>query len=372
MSLKLIPPRQGRSKNYTIRGTVRGVPIDETTGTADRDRAEAIRIKRENELLDESVFGKRASRAFSEAALGYAQQLKNEGASLTQIEAVIGRIRKDGNVTRSLVDDFGAMLVDRIDQDVVDKVIARRFGTDYNPATVLRNFLTPLIAVLNYAHRRKWCDAPTLERPEQRKGAARQARALPYDEADRVLEASSRHIYELALFLMMSGARMSEALNLDWADVRLSDRWAVLRKTKRNGEDRGIPLHPQLVTMLANMRHRTGKVFLTHKGQPYAEKISAGGQIKTAWRATLRRAEVEYIRPHDLRHTFATWLMSLGVVREVRERIMGHQSQEMAGRYAHVADPLMIEAVTRLEMRAAMAPEAPAILPARRKKMARA
>ena len=50
MPLK-ITQRHG-SANWYLRGTVRGVAVDETTGTHDRKRAEEIRIKRESEILD--------------------------------------------------------------------------------------------------------------------------------------------------------------------------------------------------------------------------------------------------------------------------------------------------------------------------------
>ena len=70
MAVKLLPPRPGNA-NYRIRGKVRGRYINEATGTADRGRAEAVRIKRERELLDESVFGARVSRSFEQAAREY-------------------------------------------------------------------------------------------------------------------------------------------------------------------------------------------------------------------------------------------------------------------------------------------------------------
>ena len=51
MSLKLVPPREGRSRHWRIRGTIKGQYIDESTGVSSQTRAEEIRIKRENELL---------------------------------------------------------------------------------------------------------------------------------------------------------------------------------------------------------------------------------------------------------------------------------------------------------------------------------
>jgi integrase len=343
MPLTLVPPRKGRSRFYRIRGTVRGRHIDETTGVESRELAEAIRIKREGQILDESIFGPRASRRFSEAAVSYIETIR---PGPTQTIAIIGRERGDGTLSRSLIDDFGPMLVSAIDQAAVDKIMRERFGR-VTQATLQRHLLTPLISVLTFAAERKWCDRPQLWRPPAPKG---RSRWLTYEEADKVLSAAAPHIYRLALFLMLTGARMSEVTELDWRDVSLAGRWAVFRDTKRKDEDRGVPLHPQLIAMLANLRHRQGRVFLTNRGLPYAER-EGGGQIKTAWAATLRRAGVVDIRPHDLRHTFSTWLTLSGTHEQIRDEIMGHASTDMGRRYSHVPREELVRAVDKLPNR---------------------
>jgi integrase len=353
MPLTLFPPRSGNDASYRIRGTVRGIYINETTGTADKALADAIRIKREAALLEESVLGPRASRRFSDAALGYAESVK---PGHTQLAAIIGAPRRDGGLSPCLVSDFGAMLVAKIDQAVVDRVTRTRFK-DAAPATLQRQLLTPLTAVLTWAAARKWCDLPRFQRPATPRGRSRWA---SYEEADRLLAAAAPHLYRLVLFLLLSGARLGEALGLRWDDIDLAAGWVVFRNTKRGkrggraGEDRGAPLHPQLVVMLANLarpRNGDGFVFLSSRGEPYAARLG-GGHIKTAWAAALRRAGIAGLRVHDLRHSFATWLLIAGVTEEKRARIMGHESSEMTRRYAHIPDPLLVEAVRLLPTRA--------------------
>jgi integrase len=345
MPLTLVPPRKGKSPNHRIRGTVRGISIDETTGTADKSLADAYRIKREGQILNESVFGARASRTFAEAAVMYVETVNPTG---TQRDAIIGRERKDGTITPHLIADFGDRLVNTIDQTAVQEVIRRRCG-HLKPNTIEREVLTPLTAVLNFAARQKWCDRPMLDRPKYND---QRERWTTYAEADRLLAAAAAHIRVLLLFLMLSGARMGEALALDWAEIDLAQGWAVIDKTKRFGEPRGIPLHPQVVAALANLPRRTGRVFLTNLGLPYAEKkVRGGGQIKTAWKATCRRAGIKDLRPHDLRHTFSTWLTMAGVINRIRDELMGHAATEIGSRYAHVPRAEATEAVNRLPIR---------------------
>lgn len=351
MAVKLLPPRPGNA-NYRIRGKVRGRYINEATGTTDRGRAEAIRIKRERELLDESIFGTRVSRTFEQAARDYVAKENPRG---TLRDAMIGRRRQDGSLSPCLVGDFGDRLIATIDQAAVDAVARLRFA-GVKPSTLQRDFLTPLITVLRFAARRRWCDVPMLERPSF---DDRRKRWATYDEADRLLASAAPHLRPLLLFLMLTGARMAEALELEWSDVDLEERWLVFRGTKRGsrtdapGEDRGVALHLQLLAVVATLPgEHQGRVFLTDRDRPYADKHRhGGGQIQTGWQGACRRAGIANLRPHDLRHTCSTWLTGLGVHEQVRDQIIGHYSSNMGRRYAHIPRPDITAAIDQLPWR---------------------
>jgi integrase len=58
----------------------------------------------------------------------------------------------------------------------------------------------------------------------------------------------------------------------------------------------------------AALPHREGRVFQWRRGGYKDRERQGGGQIKTAWRGALRRAELSAdLTPHDLRHTWASW-----------------------------------------------------------------
>jgi integrase len=350
MPLTLVPPRKGSSPYYRIRGTVAGKYRNRSTKTADWSLAEAVRIQEENRLLQEAVFGPRASRTFAEAAVIYIDTKK---PGQRQIDAIVGYQRKDGKIGPNLVDYIGDKLVSEIDQNTVDDIARKRFR-GAKPGTVVRALIGPLTAVLNFAAKRKWCDRPQFDRPQfddQRK------RWATREEADRLVGAAQR-LQPLIIFLLLSGARLgSEALRLKWSEVDLAARWMVFRNTKRNkqgeyqpGEDRGVPIHPQLVLVLANLpgEHK-GPVFKTPAGQAYAiPNRQGGGQIKTGWAMTLKRAGIEDLHVHDLRHTFATYLRQTGCDEQLRDEIMGHASSKMGRRYAHVPRPELIAAIDKI------------------------
>ena len=75
MSLRLV--KRPRSPNWIMRGSIRGMRLEESTGTADRSRAEEIRAKREAEFHTEFIYGKKATVTFAHAVQSY---LENGGS----------------------------------------------------------------------------------------------------------------------------------------------------------------------------------------------------------------------------------------------------------------------------------------------------
>jgi integrase len=321
MPLKL--SRRGRI--WYLRGTIRGVRIYESTQTDRPEAAEDIRIQREKEILDRSIYGPSATATFSEAVVMY---LEAGG---------------EQRYMKPLLDHFRAVPLSRIDQTAIDRA-ARVLYPDAMPATLNRHVYTPISAVLHDAARRGLCDTPRIRRPKQPAGRIRSLEPVEYE---RLIDACAPHLRPLLVFLFYTGARVSEALYLDWRQIDLTRRHTSFEKTK-NGEARGVPLHPQVVIELAGLMHRDGAVFRTQHGRPYKARNYGGGQIKTAFKAACRRANIFNFHPHDCRHTWATWhyranrniseLMALG----------GWKSVEMVMRYTHVNTDHLQDGINRL------------------------
>jgi hypothetical protein len=102
--------RRPKSPYWIIRGTIRGIRVEESTGTGERRVAEEIRAKREAELLAQSVYGRRATATFAEAALSY---LEN-GGSRRFLEPVIKH--------------FSTIALAKIDQDALDRGARKLFS----------------------------------------------------------------------------------------------------------------------------------------------------------------------------------------------------------------------------------------------------
>lgn len=133
------------------------------------------------------------------------------------------------------------------------------------PATLKRSITTPLRAALRHAYRQGWCDPPVFEIPRESKG--RTNYLLP-SQAARLVAAANPALRVLPEFILGTGARMSEALELDWRDVDLAGARAIFWVTK-SGKRRNAHLPPRIVGLLANLPHREGAVIRRPDGQPY-------------------------------------------------------------------------------------------------------
>lgn len=311
MPLKLY--RKRGSPNWYIRGTVRGITVDESSKVAAKSDAETIRARREWECLQASIFGRKTTRTFLEAAVAY-------------MEA--GGERR---FLAPLIKHFGTTPLSDIDQTAIDRA-AKILYPSGKSSTLNRQVYTPVSAVLKFAAKRGMCEFRQIDRPRQPKG---RVRWLAPAEADRLIEACSTHLKPLIIFLFYTGCRLSEGLYLDWAQIDLKRAEVQFLETK-NGEARGVPLHPRTIAALKALPHRNGAVFRRPDGEPYARKNDGGGQIKTAFNGACRRAAIVDFSPHDCRHTWATWHYAANRDLVSLMHLGGWQSEKMVLRYAHM------------------------------------
>ena len=315
-----------------MRGSVRGVRIEESTGVTEKGIAEEIKVKREAELLTESVYGKASTMTFAHAAESY---LEERGS-----KRFVGLILQHFLTTPLL----------KIGQEAVD-VAAKKLYPKASNATRNRQVYTPTSAILRHAARKGWCSAPVFGRPKVSKT---ETEWLRYDQAERLIQSCGQHLRPLVIFLLYTGARTGEALWLDWADVDLERRHVTFRKTK-NGTARGVPLHVRVVAALGGLPDRSGEVFRTPDGSAYARRApgddadtSAGSRIKTAFKGACRRAAIANFTPHGCRHTWATWHYQENRDLTALQRLGGWKTLSMVMRYAHTNVEEHAQSIDRL------------------------
>ena len=131
----------------------------------------------------------------------------------------------------------------------------------------------------------------------------------------------------VVLFAIETGMIRGEILSLCWENVLLGKRYVHLPDTK-NGDSRDVPLSPRALELLGDLPRNVREdqvVFPLH--------FEA---LKSSWRRACCRANIMYLRFHDLRHEATSRFFEKGLnVMEVAA-ITGHKDLRMLQRYTHL------------------------------------
>lgn len=160
---------------------------------------------------------------------------------------------------------------------------------------------------------------------------------------DEVRKSDNEMLQWIVLFLLYTGARKREVLDARWADIDLSQRTWRIPKTK-SGKVRHVPLSDGALQMLKTVRAKYGHhaftfVFANIKtGLPFVS-------IFYSWDTARQRAGLGYVRIHDLRHSFASFLVNAGCSLYEVQEILGHADSRTTTRYAHLSRERLSKAV---------------------------
>jgi integrase len=239
---------------------------------------------------------------------------------------------------------FGEMPIGRIQKDVVRKYRAHRHAQKTVSDTTINRDLECLRHLLYWAVDEGYLVANPLRRMPLVRERRKPRMVVSVGDELRLLRAAAPHLRAIIIAALDTGMRRGELLSQRWEHIDF-DRGllSVTHSKTPEGEAREIPLARRLRELLAGSAQPQGLVF-TFRGKPI--RI-----LKTAWKSAIRRSCIPWRRFHDLRHTFTTRLMELGVPREVRMSLTGHSSgEDVHDRYVHVEMPIKREAIHRLEL----------------------
>jgi integrase len=155
--------------------------------------------------------------------------------------------------------------------------------------------------------------------------------------------------------LIFSGCRRNEALTMQWDHLDLGKPpvWTRPAHLQKTNKPHSVPLAPQAAEILRSIRNRQVAAG-TYKdgGFVFPSSMSASGRImsvRRTWTQILKRADIKGVmRLHDLRHGFASTLISAGIPIAVVGELMAHASPATTKRYAHVHNKVAQDAVAKV------------------------
>ena len=159
----------------------------------------------------------------------------------------------------------------------------------------------------------------------------------------------TRRRYEMLFGLLLnSGLRISEALSLKAADVRILDGTAKsVRVIGKGDKERLVPLPGAFGAVFGfwlKDRNRGESVFAKKDGKPVSPQAT-----RIYLRGMLQKAGIEKkISPHKLRHTYATNLLNAGAELVDIKALLGHESIATTQIYTNVGQERMEAVVSRL------------------------
>ena len=159
------------------------------------------------------------------------------------------------------------------------------------------------------------------------------------------LEAEGRipvHAAAALRLLMLTGCRCSEIVGLRWEDVHLDRNEIRLRESKTG--PRTVPLSPAAARVLAGLPRPNGNPWVVAGAGPGSRLT----HIHYYWYRVRKRARLEDVRIHDLRHSFASRALALGESLPMIAKLLGHTKIQTTARYAHLARDSVKESAARV------------------------
>jgi integrase len=236
---------------------------------------------------------------------------------------------------------FGRKYMDEISKQDIIKFIAEH-RTTHAPGSVNR-----VIILLRYMFNLaiKWettgltknptSGIPLLEENNKKE------RYLTTEEAQRLLVALQESCNPILQFmipmLILTGARKMEVFRARWDDFNIEQRIWRIPLTK-SGKCRHVPMSDGVVRLLANIPRICEYVFPNPKTkEPY-------DSVFGSWDTARRSVGLEDVRLHDLRHSFASFLINNGRSLYEVQKILGHTQVKTTQRYAHLSQESLIAA----------------------------
>lgn len=155
------------------------------------------------------------------------------------------------------------------------------------------------------------------------------------------------HLHPMVLLTINTGLRRGEVFNLRWDDVSLdtaNPMLTVRAAATKSAKTRHIPLNYEALEALRRWK-------TIHIGSGLIFPAKGGGRldnISSSWSSVLKEAKIIGFRFHDLRHHFASRLVTKGVDLNTVRELLGHHDIKMTLRYAHLAPEHKAKAVALL------------------------
>lgn len=170
-------------------------------------------------------------------------------------------------------------------------------------------------------------------------------RYLTQDEVQRLFDEldtnPNKQVAQVVRLLLYTGARKCEVLHARWDEIDINRRLlTVPAERSKSKKPRHIPLSDAAISLLNQLPRQTDIPWVFFNPKTKKPPVS----IFCAWDTIRNRVGLSDVRLHDLRHSFASFLVNNGRSLYEVQKLLGHHDPKVTMRYAHLAPGALIDA----------------------------
>lgn len=350
MGRKKTPGLYKRSGIWHIDKWLGGQRVCQSTGSDQLEEAERYLARITEVERQARIYGVRPARSFDSAAARFVRENQHKRS----IRSDIGRLE-------FLMPFIGHLSLEKVHMGTLQPWIEHRRKQGRAPGTI-NHGLQVVRRILNLASS-EWMDQNGLtwlaNAPKIRllpNNYKRQPYPLSWDEQRRLLQQLPEHLANMALFAVNTGCRDQEVCQLRWNWECLvpqleTSMFIVPSTLVKNGDERLVVLNRIARSVVESMRGEHPTHVFHYKGTPIKRMLNS------AWLTARKRAGLEQVRVHDLKHTFGRRLRAAGVSFEDRQDLLGHKSGRITTHYSAPELTLLIKAADKVCEREGRRPE---------------
>jgi len=235
-----------------------------------------------------------------------------------------------------ILPELGRYFLDEIKPEFIIEITNKMRSEEYAPGTVAR-----IIVILRYVFNLagKWKVLPHGTNPASGIPVppdVQRTRYLSKEEAARLLAAIRTDENQIAakaiMLLFLTGARRNEVTHAQWSYVDWQQCTLFVPKSK-NGQPRYIQLSSRAIELLKTVPRTDANPHIfpaPSTGRPMPHLFFPWDRIR-------KRAALQDVRLHDLRHSFASFLVNSGEDLYEVQKLLGHSNPRTTQRYAHLS-----------------------------------
>lgn len=251
----------------------------------------------------------------------------------------------ESRVRIHLIPVFGNSSFKDITVGQLNQLLANVRSTGLSDATVNR-IRALLSGIFNLAIDHEIIESNPVTRVKKFKENNQKERYLENSELPRLMKVlnspkqfgiSNLVIVAAVKFLLLTGVRKREALDLKWSDLDThTGKW--LLGENKSGKARYINLNEDALAIVKQLSRKYEFVFANPEtGKPFND-------IRKTFDKIMQTSDIKEMRIHDLRHNFASLAVNSGQSLYVVQHLLGHASPQTTQRYAHLQSSTLKQA----------------------------